>query len=111
MKFSKKVELTLALAPISACGAMTGCHALTPAEQVKLDRVDCYTHALWLMAPADAELAAKDLADGVVSFEDIVSITTAAESTVVTVREQVALCNAAHPMPAKTASADAGTGI
>jgi hypothetical protein len=103
MKLRQKLELALALALINAC---TACGPATPAKQAKLDRVDCYAHALGPLALADAELAAKDLGDGVVSLEDVISLTTAGEQTVKSVREQIALCNAAHPLP--TAAADAG---
>lgn len=44
MRFKQKLELTLALALISACGAMTGCGKV-PAQVPSASRALCYANA------------------------------------------------------------------
>jgi hypothetical protein len=74
----KLLQMQTAVLTVLACSA---CHSLTPAEQAKVDRLECEAHALEPVAEADAKTLVGMIEDGRLTLIDVMELVAPAQAT------------------------------
>ena len=96
----RKAALALLVAILGALGYhfTSGCAPMTPAQQVRYDRIKCEIHALEPAALADADALVQEFEDGKISADELFKDAQLVQEALHEVKDAFQACTVAYPM-------------